>query len=162
MPIGITDKLYTTSASASLEAFYGPYASTAAALAAIPSNFRAVGKKIAVVDGSDNVTEYVFNGGVADINLVTVESLMSGGGGGGTSAPIYTDPAGLPVNSNTTSYLNSNFGSDPIATEVYDTANKFMYKKIATSTWTKTAAVSPDDDMDPSGVIQGVNLISYK
>ncbi len=159
-PIALSNKLYTSEPSASLEAFYGPYATLSVALTSIPSYIRAVGKPFLVKDINNNITEYVFNGGILDIHAVTKSSIMSGGSG--SSAPIYVDPAGLPVNSNTTTYLSSNYGLEPIGTEVYDTINKFVYKKIATSTWIKSAAVNPDDDMDPAGVIQGVQLISYK
>lgn len=57
----------------------GPYATVAAALAAIPTALRYVGMTVNIVTGNTPV-EYWFSGGTGDANLV---QKSSGGGGGG-------------------------------------------------------------------------------
>lgn len=168
---GLSNKYYSNDGSPSIEAFKGPYVSLATALAAIPQQFRQVGREILIKTGT-RVKSYKLDGfddsiqanreAITTSNIVPVETTMEVSGGDGTAATIHVDPAGLPVNSNTTNFLTTNYDSDPVGTEVYDTVNRFMYKKISSGVWVKTAAISPDLDMDPIGVIQGINLISYK
>lgn len=168
---GLSNKYYSNDGSPSIEAFKGPYASLAEALVAIPQAFRQVGREVLIKTGN-RVKTYKLDGfndnlqvdreSITVANIIPIENTMTITGGTGGGLPIYVDPAGLPVNSNTNTFLNSNYSLDAIGTEVYDTINRFMYKKISSGVWVKTAAINPDLDMDPIGVIQGINLISYK
>lgn len=167
---GLSNKYYSNDGSPSIEAFKGPYATLDAALAAIPQAFRQLGREVLIKTGT-RIRSYRLDGfddtnqtnreNITIANIVPLEDTMVVSGGGGSTI-IYVDPPGLPVNSNTNTFLTSNYTLAPIGTEVYDTVNRFMYKKISSGVWVKTAAVSPDLDMDPIGVIQGINLISYK
>lgn len=63
-----------------VDANYGPYASTTAANAAISSANRYVGLTVGI--GTTTVSEYWYNGGIADVNLIA----KSTGGGAGVSS----------------------------------------------------------------------------
>ncbi len=78
---------FNSSSRESLDKRSGPYASLAAAKSALDSNSRFVGLKVLVVDNATqdtagnftggDLTEYVFEGGIADANLVEVVTLKS-------------------------------------------------------------------------------------
>ena len=68
----------------------GPYASVAAAVAAIPAALRYIGMTVTIVTGNTPV-EYWFSGGTGDANLIPKSS--GGGGGDGFKA---TEVASIP------------------------------------------------------------------
>lgn len=78
---------FNSASAESLDKRSGPYTSLAAAISALPASNRFVGLKVLVVDSATqdtagnftggNLTEYVFEGGIADANLVEVVTLKS-------------------------------------------------------------------------------------
>ena len=78
---------FNSASAESLDKRSGPYTSLAAAKLAIPESNRFVGLKVLVVDNATqdtagnftggNLTEYVFEGGIANANLVEVVTLKS-------------------------------------------------------------------------------------
>lgn len=79
MSILLNDNL-SVQAPKPVDANYGPYASTTAANAAISSANRYVGLTVGI--GTTTVSEYWYNGGIADVNLIA----KSTGGGAGVSS----------------------------------------------------------------------------
>ena len=78
---------FNSSSRESLDKRSGPYASLAAAKAALDSSGRFVGLKVSVIDNSStdgagnyiggNLTEYIFEGGIDDTDLIEVITLKS-------------------------------------------------------------------------------------
>lgn len=161
--IAVANQFFDGAGSPSIQAYYGPHASLVDALAAIPPALRTVGRIVGIRTGN-LINDYKLEGfddtDLAVKTALTTDAFTSAGGSGG--GEVIVDPLNLPVNAGTLTFLNANYSANAIGLEVYDTVNRFMYKKIGATTWAKTAAVDPDSSLDPAGVIQGVNLIAHK
>lgn len=71
MALEIPFGILLTKSKANIDEYYGPYESIELALSSVPSAVRAIGKTIAVIDSdTNNITEYWWQEGVADENLV--------------------------------------------------------------------------------------------
>lgn len=74
----------------------GPYATVAAALAAIPAALRYVGMTVTIITGN-TPAEYWFSGGTGDANLIP----KSSGGGGGGDGFKATEVVSIPEDTTT-------------------------------------------------------------
>jgi len=90
-----------------IDAKYGPYASTAAALADIPAATRYKGLTVGV-ETSGAVTEYWFRDGTADANFVQKTTAGSGGGTGVDALITFVDNTPLL---NTINIINGSISS---------------------------------------------------
>lgn len=107
---------YVLSLINSINNHYGPYTSTANALAAIPSTSRTIGLTVLIYDATNNIQEeYWFRGGISDANLVskccTNETTDNGGDNNttptGNTTVYYGQSASVPTDLNIKSFLSS-------------------------------------------------------
>jgi len=76
MPVGLYQKLYVTKASASLDAFYGPYTSMEDAMQIIHPDYRAVGKQFALINSNNEIEEYFFNKGILNSDVEKTNKIV--------------------------------------------------------------------------------------
>ena len=142
-----------------VDANYGPYASTTAANAAISFANRYVGLTVGI--GTTTVSEYWYNGGIADVNLIA----KSTGGGSGTvtsvaaTVPAFLSVTGSPITTvgtlaislsgNALPAANGGTGATSLAgasIATYAGVETLTNKRInpRVSTTTSTATLTPD------------------
>jgi hypothetical protein len=120
MSIILADSI-TVPSSIPLDAKYGPYATTAAANAAIPTTYRYVGLTVGI--GTTTVADYWYNGGIANGDLIAKGS----GGGSGTVTSVSTGSglSGGPITTTGTISLATAYG-DTVNPYASKTANYFL------------------------------------
>lgn len=132
---------------------YGPYATREAALAAIPTDARAVGLTVGIKTGNA-ISEYWFNGGIADTHLVKKQ--QSGGGGGGLNIEITTDVT------DTTTYLETQFPNAAIPTLVVDRDRGGCYIKFDDASWVKLNGTILTAALPTVASVVAANVLAYK
>ena len=138
-----------------VDAKYGPWASTAAAIAGIPANARAVGLTIGVMSGT-KIIEYWFEAGTADSNLVQKQS------GGGSSTGGYTLHIGNNIIEDTNTNLNSLFPSAAVKDMVIDATLGGLYLKYQDGKWAKFNGTILTDSAPTVTEIQSVRMMTMK
>ncbi len=91
--VNITNAIKSSEARASLDSKYGPYASVAAAHAALGeegADVVAVGLTVGIITGENQITEYWYQGGTTQAHLVP--KLASSEPSGSTPAPAPSEP----------------------------------------------------------------------
>lgn len=131
---------------------YGPYTSTTAALAAIPTASRSIGLTVGIKSGN-TINEYWFNGGTGAANLV-----QKGGGGSGSGVNFQVDSEVT----DTTTYLESQFPGAPIPTFVIDGQLGGVYIKYAAESWLKTEGTILTSALPSIAKVTGANVLSFK
>lgn len=135
---------------------YGPYNSTAAALAALPKDKRAKGLTVGINVGS-KIVEYWFETGIEDSNLVA----KAQGGGGGTGGG-YNLFVGNNITEDTNTNLNSLFPSAVAKDMVVDATLGGVYICYQDTKWIKIAGTVLSDTAPTVTDIRDVRMISMK
>jgi len=123
MSIILADSI-TVPSSIPLDAKYGPYATTTAANAAIPTTYRYVGLTVGI--GTTTVADYWYNGGIADGNLIAK------GGGTVTSVAALT----LAISGTDLSSTVENSTTTPVITLNVPTASATNRGVLSSADWT--------------------------
>lgn len=134
-----------------VDSAYGPYTSTTAAIAAIPTASRAVGLTVGIKSGN-TIVEYWFNGGTGTANLVQ----KGGGGGSGVNFQVDSEVT------DTTTYLEAQFPGAPIPTFVVDGELGAMYVKFAAESWVKLEGTVLTNALPSIAKVTGANVIAFK
>lgn len=133
---------------ASIDSRYGPYASVAAAHAALNADgVCAIGLTVGIISGN-NITEYWYQGGTAQTNLVEKQQ----GGGGGGSSDSYTKTE------SDNRYQQKESGKG-LSTNDYSTADKNKLGGLPTGTQLSTNYAQKSDYYNKDQIdqiIQGV------
>lgn len=136
-------------ATANADSQYGPYDSLSAALTAVESPTRAIGKTVGImVDGS--VVEYWFKSGITDSDLVlkTVSS-------GNTTSTVTTS-------TETITWLNSTYPNATVGDHVVNTSTGALYIKYSSTGWIKLAGTILTDSAPTVATVASASILSYK
>ena len=150
--IGLSKKIVINVASSNVDSLYGPYDSVAAAISAIPSSLRQVGKTVGINTGG-TVIEYWFNGGILDSNLVQKVT-----GSSGSSNTIST----ANVTSETTTYFNNNYPNAKVGDVIINPNTGGYYQKYSSTGWIKLAGTILTDTAPTVATVTSAEVISYK
>lgn len=134
-----------------VDSAYGPYTSTTAALAAIPTASRAVGLTVGIKSGT-TITEYWFNGGTGSSHLIQKGS----GGGSGVNFKVQSEVI------DTTTYLETQYPGAAIPTFVVDGTLGGVYIKYAAESWVKMEGTILSNALPTIAKVTGANVIAFK
>lgn len=134
-----------------LDYLSGPYATVAAALAAIPAALRYVGMTVTIITGNTPV-EYWFSGGIGDANLVAKS--QGGGGGEGFNAVEVES-----ISDETTTVLEEYYTNGGYNMVVVTNTEK-AYIRYGTNKWFAFAVGILGPSPSPIANVSGVNYLS--
>lgn len=139
-------------ATANADSQYGPYDSLSAALTAVESPTRAIGKTVGImVNGS--VVEYWFKSGITDSDLVVKSTSGSSSGGAINIVTTSTE---------TITWLNAQYPSAAIGDRVINTTTGAIYLKYSSTGWVKTAGTILTDTAPTVAEVSSASVLSYK
>lgn len=141
---------------ANIDSKYGPYSSTAAALAALPAWERAIGLTVGIVSDT-TITEYWFQGGVTNAHFQQ-KNTGGGGGTGGTSVVIVEEDGTIEDN---TAFLNTNYPTLKVGDKVVDMSSNAVYEKTPTL-WLKYSAEVLGSTSPQTGELLSAPVFPYK